>query len=86
MCRLFVSTRVIVGDTRVGPTSVPYWSLVWNNGVPFLADDMDTLWGDGEGGPVKIVERLTLAPHQRPPLSARVDVKRGRGAGTSERV
>lgn len=47
----------------------------WDRGVPYLADDLDTVWGDEEGGPVKIVEQLVLAPHQRPPLAPRVDVR-----------
>lgn len=43
-----------------GDDESPYWSMIWDHGVVYLADDAGTLFGDGEGGPVRIVRELDL--------------------------
>jgi len=53
-----------------GTDRSPYWSIVWQRGIPFLADDCDTLFADGAGdispeerqklGPVRLVSPLTI--------------------------
>ena len=52
----------ICDGTSFGDTDSPYWSLVWKDGAAFLADDLDTTFADGEGGPVKIVRELEEPP------------------------
>lgn len=55
---LTLSCRVICDGSGFGDDGSPYWSIVWDRGVPFLADDAGATIGDGEGGPVRIVRRL----------------------------
>ncbi|MDP7286447.1 MAG: hypothetical protein QGH94_00495 [Phycisphaerae bacterium] len=50
--------RTICDGSEFGDSGGPYWSIVWDNGTPFLADDAGTTIGDGEGGPVRIVGPL----------------------------
>lgn len=50
--------RAICDGSGFGDDESPYWSIVWDRGVPFLADDAGSTLGDGEGGPVRIVRRL----------------------------
>jgi hypothetical protein len=72
-----LATRVLVGDTRVGPTPSPYWCLVWDAGVPHLGDDSETDPAEGPPGAVRLVRRLELPDHGRVALAARVS----RGVG-----
>ena len=53
-CRLSIelSCRTICDGTGFGDDESPYWSVVWEHGVPYLADDSSA---EGEGGPVRIV-------------------------------
>jgi hypothetical protein len=67
-----LEARVLVGDTRVGPTPSPYWCLVWDAGVPHLGDDSETDPAEGPPGPVRLVRRLDLPEHDRVALAARV--------------
>lgn len=39
----------------------PYWSLLWANGEPFLADDCHSKLVDGEGGDVRVVRKIDVA-------------------------
>jgi hypothetical protein len=50
--------RTICDGTPFGESAAPYWSVVWDRGVAFLADDSGTTFGDGSGGPVRIVRPL----------------------------
>lgn len=55
-----LQTRTWFDGTPFGDTKTPYWSLIWDQGVPYLADDCDTDFVDGEGGPVRIIRALPL--------------------------
>ncbi len=50
--------RSICDGTRYGDSRAPYWSLIWDQGVAYLADDCDSLFADGEGGAVRVVRPL----------------------------
>jgi hypothetical protein len=52
--------RTICDGSGYGDDDSPYWSVIWDHGVAYLADDGETLFGDGEGGPVRIVRKLDL--------------------------
>lgn len=53
-----LSCRTICDGTGFGDDESPYWSVVWDQGVPYLADDLNSIFVDGEGGPIRIVRRL----------------------------
>lgn len=36
-----LSVRSIFDGTPYGPYESPYWSLIWDGGVPYLADDSE---------------------------------------------
>ncbi len=36
----------------------PYYSVIFDNGHTFLANDANTMWGDGEGGLVKTIKEI----------------------------
>lgn len=55
---LTFNCQVICDGSGFGDDGSPYWSIVWDRGVPFLADDAGSTIGDGEGGPVRIARRL----------------------------
>lgn len=55
-----LATRTIFDGSPYGDTGAPYWSLVWDSGAPFLADDHETVFADGAGGPVQIIRPLPL--------------------------
>lgn len=55
---LVFNCRVLCDGSGFGDDGSPYWSIVWDRGVPFLADDAGSTIGDGDGGPVRIVRRL----------------------------
>lgn len=53
-----LEARVCCDGTRVGESGSPYCSLIWDKGSPYLADDFETMLGDGEGGPLRVIRRL----------------------------
>lgn len=55
---LTFNCRTLCDGSGFGDDGSPYWSIVWDRGVPFLGDDAGSTIGDGEGGPVRIVRRL----------------------------
>jgi hypothetical protein len=68
-----LQTRVLCDGSRYGDDASPYWSLVWDAGRPFLADDAHSLLVDGAGGAVRIVRALDLPiVPDRMSLAARV--------------
>lgn len=54
-----LTTRTIMDGSPYGDTAAPYWSLLWDSGLPYLADDADSAFADGEGGPVRVVRPLS---------------------------
>ncbi len=56
-----LSCRTICDGSDHGDSPSPYWSIVWDRGVSWLADDCNTAFGDGEGGPVRLVRWLEVA-------------------------
>ncbi len=69
-----LAVRTISDGTRHGDRPSPYWSLVWDAGLPYLADDAG--WEDGQ--PPRIVRALGLSSFAPPAasLAARVDTSR----------
>ena len=51
-------TSAICDGSPYGDNNGPYWSLVFDANAAYLADDLDTTFADGRGGPVKIVRKL----------------------------
>lgn len=43
----------------------PYEAIVWDKGVAILADDLETLVADGDGGRVKLLRPLTESELKR---------------------
>jgi hypothetical protein len=41
-----------------GDTDAPFWSIIWDCGVPWLADDRDCDPSEGEPGLIRRVRRL----------------------------
>jgi hypothetical protein len=63
LARLFAerfSCRTLSDGTGFGDDDSPYWLVVWDKGVPHLADDCGTLFADGEGGPVKVLRPIEV--------------------------
>jgi len=54
--------RTICDGAGYGKDESPYWSIVWDKGESFLADDSGSSFGDGEGGLVKIVKKIHITP------------------------
>lgn len=54
------SCRTICDGTGFGDDPSPYWSIVWDNGMAHLADDVDSVIADGDGRPVRLIRRLDL--------------------------
>ena len=52
--------RTICDGSGYGDSPSPYWSIVWDAGTAYLADDVETAFADGEGGEVAIVRELRL--------------------------
>ncbi len=52
--------ETLCDGTNFGPDDSPYWSILWNKGEAFLADDSETDRPDQEVGPIRIIEPL---PH-----------------------
>ena len=53
--------RTICDGSEHGDSAAPYWSIVWDGGIAWLADDCGSEYADGEGGPVRLVRRLEIA-------------------------
>ena len=55
-----LNCRTIVDGTRFGDSPSPYWSLVFDGSVAYLADDLGSAFGedDPKGGPVRIIRQL----------------------------
>lgn len=53
--------RSICDGSGLGDSETPYWCIVWDEGQSYLADDCSTVFGDGEGGPVRIVRAIDLS-------------------------
>jgi hypothetical protein len=56
--------RTYCDGSGYGTDASPYWGLLFDRGICFLADDSHTD-ADGEGGPVRIVKPLELATPDR---------------------
>ena len=58
--RLSIELRccVICDGTGFGDDESPFWSIVWDSGAAYLADDCGTDPAEGEPGPVQIVRLL----------------------------
>ncbi len=52
--------RTICDGSGYGDSPSPYWSIIWDADKAYLADDVNTIFGDGEGGEVAIVRELRL--------------------------
>lgn len=52
--------RTICDGSGYGDSPSPYWSIIWDAGKAYLADDANTTFADGEGGEVAIVRELRL--------------------------
>lgn len=52
--------RAICDGSGWGDDESPYWSIIWDKGRAHLADDSNTDFADGEGGPVKTLRELDL--------------------------
>ena len=50
--------RVICDGSGFGDDESPFWSIVWDSGAAYLADDCGTDPAEGEPGPVQIVRLL----------------------------
>jgi len=69
LCMLLDCPTICDGSHH-GPTKSPCWSIVWQCGVPFLADDCGTLFADFQDdmsleewrqlGPVKILHAIGI--------------------------
>lgn len=66
-----LSCRTICDGTGFGDDESPCWSLVWERGVPYLADDLNSALADGEGGAVRIVRRVEDVNLKYPAMSSR---------------
>lgn len=59
-----LDTPVVSDGSRHADRAGSYWSLVWDGGDAWLADDCNTTFGDGDGGPIR---RIALVPPERLP-------------------
>jgi hypothetical protein len=55
-----LSCKTITGYQDKKNPDYPYYSIVFFNGLTYLANDYDTVWADGEGGEVKVIEEIKL--------------------------
>lgn len=58
---VMLDCSTICNGSHHGPTKSPYWSIIWQRGVPFLADDCGTLFADYSDG-LSLEERRQLRP------------------------
>lgn len=71
-----LGVRSLFDGTPYGPYESPYWSLVWDDGVPYLADDSEWRAEDDDPGTLCVVKPLDLElfPRRSPEeLAACVD-------------
>ena len=54
------SCRTICDGSGYGDSSAPFWSIIWDEGSAYLADDCNTVFADGEGGAVRVVREIQL--------------------------
>ena len=52
--------RAICDGSGWGDDESPYWSIIWDGGRAHLADDSNSDFADGEGGPVRTVREIAL--------------------------
>lgn len=52
--------RAICDGSGWGDDESPYWSIIWDTGRAHLADDSNSDFADGEGGPVRTVREIAL--------------------------
>ena len=56
-----IDCKTICDGSGYGDDDSPYWSIVWDKGVSYLADDCGTSFGDSEyKKPVNIVKRINI--------------------------
>ena len=55
---LFTKARIICDGTPFGLNRAPFWSVIWDAGVPWLADDSGSRYADGGHDVVRIVREL----------------------------
>ena len=55
-----LACRAICDGSGWGDDDSPYWSIIWDGGRAHLADDSNSDFADGEGGPVRTVREITL--------------------------
>ena len=54
--------HTICDGSGLGDDESPYWSVIWAGEVAHLADDCSTTFGDGEGGPVRVIREIRIPP------------------------
>lgn len=59
--------RTICDGSAYGDDDGPFWDIIWEGGRSYLADDCDSAFINGVGGPVKIVRQLHLPRHALDP-------------------
>ena len=52
--------RAVCDGSGWGDDESPYWSIIWDGGRAFLADDSNSDFADSEGGPIQIVREIAL--------------------------
>ncbi|MBC7543591.1 MAG: hypothetical protein H7338_12760 [Candidatus Sericytochromatia bacterium] len=52
--------RAICDGNGFGDDPSTDWTIIWEDGRSFLADDSDTDFGDGAGGPVRVVREIAV--------------------------
>lgn len=55
-----LACRTLCDGSGWGDDESPYWSILWEDARPYLADDAGTDFADGGGGPVRVVRELVL--------------------------
>lgn len=59
-----LSCKTITSYTDKNNPDFAYYSIIFENGSAFLADDYDTAWADGEGGEVKVIGQINFQNHE----------------------
>ena len=52
--------RAICDGSGWGDNESPYWSIIWQDGHAHMADDSNSDFADGEGGPVRTIRQIDL--------------------------
>lgn len=55
-----LNCRTICDGTKHGDDNSPYWSIIWDNGISYLANDSNSKLFDGEGGKVNILREISI--------------------------